>query len=168
MSSQGYTQLSQIEINTTPINRRNPAALYLLVTLLLAAFITISVPAQSEPAGTSIKAVYHIDDVSAGRFALHIAADQMQANPNLQIAMVAYAGGVNFLLKNATDKHGNAYEPAVRALLVNGVQFKVCSTTLKLRDIPKEQVLDGMELVPSGTYEVIRLQGEEGYVYLKP
>lgn len=115
-----------------------------------------------------MKAVYHIDDASAGRFALHIAKDQLERNPNMAIAMVAYAGGVDFLLKGATDRHDNSYEPDIRRLLSSGVRFKVCTTTLKFRDIPIEQVLDGIEFVPSGTYEVIRLQAEEGYVYLKP
>ncbi|WP_461516819.1 DsrE family protein [Porticoccus sp.] len=168
MTTQDYTQNSPVEITAIPIYREPPYYLPLLVAILLALFAAFSPPAQAEPAATAVKVVYHIDDASTGRFALHIAEDHIKANPNMQIAMVAYAGGVDFLLKGATDKRGNAYEPDVKALLASGVHFKVCKTTLKFRDIPMDQVLDGMELVPSGTYEVIRLQGEEGYVYLKP
>jgi intracellular sulfur oxidation DsrE/DsrF family protein len=116
----------------------------------------------------NMKVVYHMDDASSGRFALHIAKDQLQTNPNIKIAMVTYASGVDFLLKGAHDRKGNAFAPEVAELLQMGVQFKVCLATLRFREIPKEQVLDGLEFVPAGTYEVIRLQAEEGYVYLKP
>ena len=123
---------------------------------------------SAESFGRDMKVVYHLDDARNGRFALHIAADHLAINPDIRIAVVAYAAGVDFLVAGATDRKGEAYAPAVEALRAKGVEFRVCSTTLRLRDIRPEQLLEGMQLVPSGTFEVIRLQAEEGYVYLKP
>ncbi|MFW1676632.1 DsrE family protein [Pontibacter sp. JAM-7] len=146
----------------------NPLSRFTL-TILIALFCLASQPQlNAEPTATPIKVVYHIDDASVGRFALAIAADQLQTNPQMQIAMVTYAAGVDFLLQDAKDSKGRPYAPAVQALLEQGVEFKVCAATLKFRDIARDSVLTGMQFVPAGTYEVIRLQAEEGYVYLKP
>ena len=117
---------------------------------------------------SEMRVVYHMDDARSGRFALHIAEDQLKTNADMKIAVVAYAGGVDFLLKGARDKDGVPYEPAIQDLIRKGVQFRACSATLGFRDIPKDKVVEGIDFVPAGTYEVIRLQAEEGYAYLKP
>ncbi len=136
-----------------------------LACVLLFAFTP---PALADHHATDMRVVYHMDDSRNGRFALHIAEDQLATNPDMKIVVVAYAGGVDFLLKDATDRKGVPYAPAVASLIEKGVQFRACSATLGFRDIGKSEVLDGIEFVPAGTYEVIRLQAEEGYVYLKP
>jgi intracellular sulfur oxidation DsrE/DsrF family protein len=137
--------------------------LYLLVLLGC-----LSLPVLADSHTNQIKVVYQMDDSSSARFALHIAKDQLQTNPNMKISLVAYGSGVDFLLKEGFDRSGEAYAADVEELAQMGVQFKVCLATLRFRDIPKEQVLNGVTFVPAGTYEVIRLQAEEGYVYLKP
>lgn len=147
---------------TRTIHQLTQWAGFVLICLFLA------MPAMAADSTHEIRVVYHMDDASVGRFALHIAKDQLQTNPKMKIAMVAYADGVDFLLKGATDRNDKPYAPEVQELLKMGVQFKVCSATLRFRDIPEDQVLDGLEFVPAGTYEVIRLQAEEDYVYLKP
>lgn len=110
------------------------------------------------------KVVYHLDDTRNGRFALVLAKDHLEINPNTKVSIVAYAAGVDFLLKGATDKKDKAYMDDVQALMDKGVQFKVCAATLGFREIPEDRVLENIQLVPSGTYEIIRLQAEEGYV----
>ena len=133
------------------------------VLLILVAPVAVADSDTSE-----IRVVYHMDDARSGRFALHIAEDQLKTNADMKIAVVAYAGGVDFLLKGARDKDGVPYEPAIQDLISKGVQFRACSATLGFRDIPKDKVVEGIDFVPAGTYEVIRLQAEEGYAYLKP
>ena len=135
-----------------------------MATVLASAAVLWSTLSSAESVGV----VYHIDDAKNGRFALHLAEDHLSINPDMQIAVVTYAAGVDFLLKGAKDKRGQLYEPDVQALMEKGVHFRVCAATLGFRDIPKGQVLDGITLVPSGTYEIIRWQSEEGFVYLKP
>jgi len=136
----------------------------LIAAILAVTVIFWSAVASAEPVGV----VYHIDDARNGRFALHLAEDHLSINPDMKIAVVAYAAGIDFLLKGAKDKKGRLYEPEVQSLMKSGVQFRVCSTTLGFRNIADEEVLNGIKLVPSGTYEIIRWQSEEGFVYLKP
>lgn len=114
------------------------------------------------------KVVFHIDDPTQGRFALYMAQDHLRLNPEMKITLVAYAGGVDFLLKGEADRDDKAYAPRVEALMEKGVQFRFCASTLRFRELSKDQVLAGVEFVPSGTLEIIRLQSEEGYVYIKP
>lgn len=130
--------------------------------------IVLTLPAHAEPESTEMKVVYHMDDARSGRFALHIAQDQLETNPDMKIAVVAYGGGVDFMLKGAKDRDGVPYAPAIQDLISKGVEFRACSATLGFRDIARDEVLEGIDFVPAGTYEVIRLQAEEGYVYLKP
>ena len=132
----------------------------LSATLLASIAILWSTSSSAEKEGV----VYHIDDTRNGRFALHLAEDHLSINPDMQIAIVTYAGGVDFLLKGAK----RLYETDVQALIGKGVNFHVCSATLGFREIAPDQVLDGIKLVPSGTYEIIRWQNEEGFAYLKP
>ena len=54
----------------------------------------------------SVGVVYHIDDAKSGRFALHLAEDHLSINPDIKIAIVTYAAGVDFLLEGAKDKRG--------------------------------------------------------------
>lgn len=136
----------------------------LIATILASIAMLWSALASAESVGV----VYHIDDARNGRFALHLAEDHLSINPDIQIAVVTYATGVDFLLKGAKDKKGRLYEPEVQSLLKKGVHFRVCSATLGFRGIEEEKVLSGIKLVPSGTYEVIRWQSEKGFVYLKP
>lgn len=69
----------------------------------------------------------------------------------MRIAIVTYAAGVGFLVKSANENAGQLYKPDVQALLERGVQFRVCSASIGFRDIPKDQILDAIALVPSGT-----------------
>ena len=49
-----------------------------------------------------------------------------------------------------------------------GVEFRVFSNTLKVRDISPNKLLPESKIVPSGVAEITRLQAKEGYVYLRP
>ena len=91
-----------------------------------------------------------------------------EQNPNAKIVIVAHGPGVDFLLEDAEDKRGNPYDPAVMSLVEKGVEFRVCVATLNAREIATERLLDMAKKVPSGAYEIVRLQTREGYAYLKP
>lgn len=49
-----------------------------------------------------------------------------------------------------------------------GVRFSICEATLKAREIDPGRVIEGVARIPSGAYEIVRLQTEEEYAYLKP
>ena len=93
-----------------------------MATVLASAAVLWSTLSSAESVGV----VYHIDDAKNGRFALHLAEDHLSINPDMQIAVVTYAAGVDFLLKGAKDKRARLYEPDVQALMEKGV-FTVMS-----------------------------------------
>lgn len=117
-----------------------------------------------------IKVVYHfsegLDQAARGmrNISNHLASD-----PKAKIVVVGHGLGVDFLLKGAKDKNGNAFENAISSnLVLAGVEFRVCNNTLTVRNIDPAQVIGDAKIVPSGVAEVARLQAREGFVYLKP
>jgi uncharacterized protein len=84
----------------------------------------------------------------------------------LQVVVVAYGKGANFLLEGAKDEDGRPFAPQVQALVAQNVQFRVCGTTAKFQNIDPSKVIPEGKIVPSGREEVERLQKEEGYVLL--
>jgi intracellular sulfur oxidation DsrE/DsrF family protein len=142
------------------------AALLLATTLLGAAPGALSEPAAD--AASAQRMVFHVDETRNARWALMLARSYLDDVPGARVTVVTYGPGVDFLLHDAEDRHGNPYDPAVLTLIERGVGFRICGTTLKERGIAREQVLDGVEIVPSGLAEIARLQTVEGYAYLKP
>lgn len=141
-----------------------------LLTATLAALLWIGSigPSWSAEAESWEKMVFHLDDSSNARWAILLANSYLDDRPGAKIVIVAYGPGVDFVLDGATDLHGNPFESAVSDLVARGVPIRICGTTLKARDIPRDQVLDEVEVVPSGLTEIARLQLKEGYAYLKP
>lgn len=142
------------------------AALLLAMTLLGAAPAALSEPEGGAAAAQRI--VFHVDETRNARWALMLARSYLDDNPGARLSVVTYGPGVDFLLHDAEDRHGNPYDPAVLALIERGVGFSVCGVTLQERGIAREQVLDGVQVVRSGVAEIARLQTVEGYAYLKP
>jgi len=114
------------------------------------------------------KVLFHLDETANARWALMLARSYMDDSPKAKIVFVAYGPGVDFLLEGAKDKRGNPYDHSVLTLADRGVEFLVCAATLGARSIAKEDLLDGVAVVPSGISEIARLQLKEGYAYLKP
>jgi intracellular sulfur oxidation DsrE/DsrF family protein len=139
-----------------------------LAGLVAALFVFLPASAWSQGSASEEKVVYHLDDAANGRWALMLASGHLELNPDAHIVFVAYGPGVDFLLDEAEDRRGNAYEPTVIDLAEMGVDFRVCKTTLEARDIDEDRLLDVVTTVPSGTREIVRLQTEEGFAYLKP
>lgn len=114
------------------------------------------------------KTVYHINDSTVAGVAMNNVKNQMSADPDAKIIVVAHGKGVDFLLDGAADKNGNPYNIAEEELMAKGVQFRVCNNTLVSRKIDPKTVIPGAKIVPSGVAELAKLQAREGYVYIKP
>ncbi|MBK4736403.1 DsrE family protein [Noviherbaspirillum pedocola] len=116
-----------------------------------------------------IKVVYHmadgIDQASRGLASIR---NHLRAAPESKIVVVALGEGIRFLLQGATDREGRPFEPAVRALAAEGVEFRVCNNTLQAHGVPRSDLLPQTTLVPAGVAELARLQAREGYVYIRP
>jgi hypothetical protein len=118
--------------------------------------------------GVEDRVVYHVDDASNARWAMLLARAHFGQNAQAKVVIVAHGAGVDFLLEDAEDSKGNPYDPAIRELMAQGAEFRICEATLGARNIPADSVLEGVVKVPSGAYEIARLQSREGYAYLKP
>lgn len=112
---------------------------------------------------TAQKVVYHLDDAGNAGWAMLLARAHLDQNEKAQIVIVALGPGVDFLLEDAEDQRGNPYDPAVMELMSRNVRFSICEATLKARGINPERVGEGVTLVPSGAYEIVRLQTDESY-----
>lgn len=114
------------------------------------------------------KVIFHVDDTKNARWALMLANTYLEDSPDARIVFVTYGPGIDFLLKETKDKKGNSYASALKNLAGKGVAFRLCEKTLEVREISRDQVSDGVEIVPDGIKEIVRLQSSEGFAYLKP
>lgn len=119
-----------------------------------------------EPVGAGAKVLYEIPTRASARTVLRaVEAHLDQAAGTPTVAIVAHGGGVNAMLRGATDADGVAYAPALRRLARRGVDLSVCEATLRLRGIDRSRVVPEGRIVPSGSGEITRLT-EAGYVPL--
>ena len=138
-------------------------------TLWLAAIVATWAGFAHAAAGDPVKVVYHVNEnIEQATAAVRNIRNHLSADPKAKIVVVAHAGGIDFLLKDAKDKNGNPFEVSVQDLVSKGVEFRVCNFTLQSRHIDPKQVIEEARIVPSGVAEISRLQSQEGYAYLKP
>lgn len=137
-----------------------------LLAALLAGFLVPACAEQS--ASTWDRVVFHVDDTRTARWALMLASSYLDDVPTAKIVFVAYSSGVDFLLEDAKDQRDDPYDYAVLRLVERGVDFRACAATLAARKISKKDLLEEVDIVPSGISEIARLQVKDGYAYLKP
>jgi intracellular sulfur oxidation DsrE/DsrF family protein len=150
-----------------------PGYRHFVMAALLAVGILALVPGQSTvaqavDAASGPRVVYHMDDSARAIPAIRNMTNHLKADPEVRILVVALAQGVDFLLKDAKDEHGNPYEPMIDDLILAGVEFRVCNNTLTARQIDRARVHPDARVVESGAAEITRLQFSQGYAYFKP
>ena len=122
----------------------------------------------TDTAAEPIKAVYHVNEPDKVWTALRNIQNHMRDDPSVRIVLVANGGGIDFLLKDATDKQGTPFQPTLSELAGKGVTFKVCRNTLAARKLTDDVVADNVVVIQAAVAEIARLQLREGYAYLKP
>lgn len=145
------------------------------LVLALAATLVAAVPDAAHAAGPvtavaaePIRAVYHINEIDKARGLLANVRNHLRDDPTVKIVVIANGGGIDFLLKDAIDKNGSPYAPALEDLVRAGVAFKVCRNTLAARKLTDAAVAEESGVVQAGVAEIARLQARDGYVYIKP
>lgn len=131
-------------------------------TLLIAGIGAASLASAS---GT---VVYHINDASNARALLGNVQNHLNASPDTRIHVVSNGKGIDFLLRDSVDAGGKPFAPAIQGLASQGVAFKVCRNTLKVRNLGDDAVASEASIVPAGVVEIARLQLEERAAYIKP
>lgn len=137
------------------------------IAIAAVALAAVFAPLAAQAADEPVKAVYHLSDADKARTLLNNVRNHLNADPAAKIVVVTNSGGIDFLLKDATDKNG-AFTPQIEELSLRGVVFSVCRNTLTGRKLDDGAVVREAKVVQSGVAEVAKLQAREGYVYLKP
>lgn len=85
-----------------------------------------------------------------------------QSSPDAKLEVVIYGQGLSLVIKG-----GSAQQDAVSRLLTDkNIFFKVCAITMQRNNVSKEQLLEGVQVVADGIYEIIVKQ-QEGWGYIK-
>lgn len=127
-----------------------------------------SAHAQSATVTDPIKAVYHVNEADKVWPALRNIQNHLRDDATTRIVLVANGGGIEFLLKDATDKQGTPFQPTLAELAAKGVVFKVCRNTLTSRKLTDDAVAVEATVIQAAVAEIARLQIREGFAYLKP
>lgn len=135
-----------------------------IAALLLVAGLLLAQPWRSDGGQRVVLHIATADNTAAN---LRTLKNLLDASPGLHAVVVAHNAGIEFLLRGARDENGRPYEEIVRDFRERGVEFRICGNTLTRRRIDTAAVIPEAVLVPSGIAEISRLQGREGYVYLR-
>ena len=137
----------------------------LLATLLAGALLTSALTVRADDV---IKAVYHLSDDRLATLAMNNISNHLAADPGVRIVVVALSTGVRAFTFGAQDAGGRPYADWVEQLAAKGVEFRVCQNSMNALKLTKKDLIDKVEVVPSGVAEIARLQAREGFVYIRP
>ena len=144
---------------------RTNTLLTLLATLLAGALLTA---ALAVGANDVIKTVYHLPDDRLATLALNNIDNHLSADPGVKIVVVALSTGVRAFTFGAQDAGGRPYAEWVDQLAAKGVEFRICQNSMNALRLTRTDLIDRVQVVPSGVAEIARLQAREGYVYIRP
>lgn len=85
-----------------------------------------------------------------------------KAEPTAKLEVVMYGQGLDLVVKEKSF-----LESAVAKFANNtNVKFKACAVAMKAHNIDKNQLINGVETVPDGIYEIVSKQ-QQGWGYIK-
>src|SRR5664279_68349 len=80
------------------------------------------------------KVLFKLNTADDAPTILRFVTNYLAVEPNARVAVVGYAGGIDFMLEGARDPNGKPYADQLAALTDRGVAFKVCNNTLRARN----------------------------------
>jgi len=122
---------------------------------------------KSSAAASAPKVLFKLNRAEDAPTILRFVTNYLAVEPTARVAVVGYADGIDFMLREAKDANGKLYADQMAALAARGVEFKVCNNTLKARNLPAAAVSPPATVVPGAVNEIIRLQTREGYAYFQ-
>ncbi|SRR5258706_13093404 len=82
-------------------------------------------------------------------------------NPKAELEVVMYAKGLELVMPERSAFTSNVKE----AMANPNVSFKVCEIAMKNNKVDKKELLEGVQTVPDGIYEIFSKQQEHwGYI----
>jgi intracellular sulfur oxidation DsrE/DsrF family protein len=136
-------------------------------SMFLALLMVLGNP-LSALADEPVKVVYHVPDDQNAMLAMMNVSNHLASDPNAKIVVVALSRGVKAFVFGAQDATGRPYADWVDQLTARGVEFRMCQNTMSALKIQKSDLVDKVQIVPSGVAEIARLQAREGYAYIRP
>jgi intracellular sulfur oxidation DsrE/DsrF family protein len=136
-----------------------------LAPLLAGALLTGAVAVRADDV---IKTVYHLQDDRLATLAMNNVSNHLATDPGVRIVVVALSTGVRAFTFGAQDAGGRPYAEWVDQLSAKGVEFRICQNSMNALKLTKKDLIDKVQVVPSGVAEIARLQAREGYVYIRP
>jgi len=143
---------------------RANALLMLIASMLAGALLS----AAAVRADDVIKTVYHLPDDRLTTLAMNNISNHLSADPRAKIVAVALSTGVRAFTFGAQDASGRPYAEWVDQLTAKGVEFRICQNSMKALQLTQKDLVDKVQVVPSGVAEIARLQAKEGFVYIRP
>jgi intracellular sulfur oxidation DsrE/DsrF family protein len=129
--------------------------------LLFAGFLFFSMLAAAQK---DYKVVFDLTskDSNDQRAVIRWLNEVSKAEPNAQMEVVMYGQGVDLVVKGKSA----VPDEVIRLAANKNIAFRVCQVALKAHNIDKSQLLEGVQTVPDGIYEVISKQ-RQGWGYIK-
>ena len=122
---------------------------------------------ETEQAGP-LKAVVHVNfcETTHQRVGLKNVANILKTagaeGIKAEIEVVCHGEGIRLVEKARTE-----LADEVATMANQGVRFVACENTMRERSLKRQDLLPGVDTVPSGAFEIVRRQ-QEGYSYFKP
>jgi len=137
-----------------------------LAVLLAAAMLFGAL--QGARADEAVKVVYHLSDEQSATLAMFNISNHLSADPGAKIVLVALSRGVKVFTFGAQDATSRPFAEWVDQLTAKGVEFRICQNSMNAYKLTKADLVDKVQIVPSGVAEIARLQTREGYAYIRP
>jgi uncharacterized protein len=142
--------------------------LFLFLSLTLAALVFSADPTLAQTSYGPQKVVYHFNTDNPQTNAAGLKNIQNHINAlekNLTVVALVHSAAWEMVAK---DRAVPMQVERMKALIGQGVVFKMCENTLKEFNLdPKKDLAISMVVVPAGVAELAKLQ-QEGYAYIKP
>ncbi|GAB6055563.1 DsrE family protein [Methanobacterium movens] len=111
------------------------------------------------------KVIFHLDENDPQRIKLVLNnlnnLMQDMGEENLELELVTYGPGLQLFLK------ASPFFPHMESLAEKGVIFAACNNTIKGMGIAVSELLDSVQVVPSGVGELVKKQ-HQGWIYIRP
>jgi intracellular sulfur oxidation DsrE/DsrF family protein len=132
----------------------------ILFSLLLLAFLSGGVAVAQE----NYKVVFDLTsrDSLDQKAVMRWIKEVSTANPEAKMEVVMYAKGFELVMPEKTT-----YMAEVKEAMKNpNVSFKVCEVALRNNKVEKRQLMENVQTVPDGIYEIVSKQ-QQGWGYIK-
>lgn len=112
------------------------------------------------------KVIFHIDELSKWKLLLTNVSNLLKANDNnkYSVEVLANAEAVKYY---DTTQNSETDINTMEQLSEQGIKFVACNNALTAYNLPPQDLIPFVDIVPAGVIELIVKQSE-GYSYIKP